>query len=372
MSTETLIAAILAGPSVEALPHQESLAAIGAPAIPAIVDGVRANKGPSRRRLAEVVGRIRDPEAVPLLLPLIEDSYTGLALATIQALSHLPDPRAGAPLLKAWAWNDGASLARALVVNNVPDLAAAFRTTLERWLGNTSDPSRAPELMSSAIVASLAVVAPELERAGDTLGFESLHAVARYAGSADTRERAVLSMWRAVGPGCVETLKATLRDPDPQVRQAAAFASYFLGVGALVPDLVQVGVADADETVAATARDAIARIGNMSLTQTAPSPERVTAWFDADGVHLDPDIAWRRGERLHPRTVAAMIAVEPRGPWDRALEFEILTGAGLPHRSSDDTPTDELGALAVAWALAHAADFVPGAIYREGRRITVV
>ena len=369
MSIETLIEAILAGPDDEAAPHQAELAALGAAAIPSIVEGVNANKGPPRRRLAEVLGGIRDTEAIPLLLAALEQRNRQLLPGVLTALAHLPDPRNVAPLLEMWARNESGLVAEALAATGDPAVAAAFRSTLERWLGGTNDPSRALENMSSGLVSTLATMTPVLTSAGDNLAFEVLHAVARDATGDEVRERALLAMWRAVGPGCVETLRAALKDRVAINRQHAVFASYFLGVGTLVGDLVTIGMTDTDVTVAATARDAVGRIAGLEPTREAPAPDAIGAWFDDKGTQLDANVAYRGGMPIHPRTVAALIAIEPLRAWDRALEFELLTGAGLPHHSANPMPREQIGALAVDWADKHAGDFDPGAIYRGGKRI---
>jgi hypothetical protein len=369
LTIETLVQAILAGPDVEAVPHQQALAAFGATAVPPIVEGVEATKGPPRRRLAEVISQIRDPEARPLLIGILESRNRNLRMPTIEALAHLPDPRAAAPLLEIWSWTQNSVLAQALIATGDPAVPDAFQAALRRWLAGTTDPSKAAEGMNSVAVGTLVVMIPVLSDGGRNLAFAALHAVATGASSPEVRERAILALWRSVGPGCVETIRTALTDPMPMNRQHAVFAGYFLGVGALIPDLVEIGITDVDPTVSATAREALMRIAGLELTQQAPAPAVISNWFENVGKQLDDEIAYRGGKPIHPSTVAAMIAIEPRGPWDRALEFDILTGAGLPHHSGDPMPQDEIGALAVAWAEAHADDFEPGAIYRGGQRI---
>jgi len=372
---DELIGAVLAGPDHEARPHQEALGALGAAAVGPVVAAIRTSKGPPRRRLAEAVGFVRDRAAVPALIELIDDDCSPLAIAVLRALEHLPDPAALPPLLDLWLWDDNSQMAATISAIGGPSIVEPYHATLGRWLGGAALDST-PEALADAVasfdrarVASLEGVCRGLQAGGDAAGANALYAALRFASSAETRERAAQATQHVVAPGIVAALRAGMQDAAADVRRESVFSAYYLGLGTLIPDLLLVGSSDADPTVAATAREAVARIAGFPPFRQAPEAEELTAWFEQHGKALDPALAHRGGEPLHPSTIAARIAQEPRGPWDRALEFQVITGAKLP--PGGDDAGAEIGAAAVAWAAEHAAEFEPGGVYRAGRRIEV-
>ncbi|OLC02643.1 MAG: hypothetical protein AUH46_06500 [Gemmatimonadetes bacterium 13_1_40CM_70_15] len=169
-----------------------------------------------RRQATLAAGRIGDPAAVNLLVPVLADSTMVVRAAAAFALGLLKDTLAVDPLLATVR-------GRAPDQQDLPQLEAV--TALAK-IGRTAGARALTVILESASPGGNVPPAPsrallEAWRLGRRAPIATL---IRFADAPDAlvRQRAVYSLARLRTPAAVPTLIAALQDRDPTVREAAA------------------------------------------------------------------------------------------------------------------------------------------------------
>jgi HEAT repeat protein/TolA-binding protein len=114
-----------------------AIARIGAPAVPAAIDGLSKGDQPVRLRAVNALRDLRDPRAVEPLLQALADSDKSVRIAVVQTLGTFADPRAADPLLALWSQQDDETRAQlAWALGRLRDRRAVTPLTaaLRDWL----------------------------------------------------------------------------------------------------------------------------------------------------------------------------------------------------------------------------------------------
>lgn len=224
-----------------------------------------------RRIAAQAVGRIRDPQGVPLLVPLLLDSDSLVQATTIFALGLLGDSSAVAPLLRRardaapLSFPAAGELLTSLARLGGPDAAGLLRGVIEgsEWRGREDLPYLAQRAaLESWRLGKLAPTASLLGMAQDP--------------KEDARFAAVYSLGRLRNKGAGARLVDALSDrTSPAVRGAAARAltrNYADSAG-LAPTAVAEALArltsDVDPTVRIQALRSLGTYHDSALSRRA-------------------------------------------------------------------------------------------------------
>ena len=141
----------------------EALAAIGKPALPAVLKALRSSNAETRGYAAGILGRIADPRAVEPLIAALKDKDPSVVCKAAWSLGELKDLRAAKPLAALLAAKDSAtrlsavaalaamgdkpSLEPVAALLSDPDLA--LRRAAAFGLGAAGDPRAVPELIDA-------------------------------------------------------------------------------------------------------------------------------------------------------------------------------------------------------------------------------
>jgi len=202
--------------AMKASPHtssaaQEALVKIGRPAVPALIEALRHRNVLIRALAAEVLGEIGDAGAVEAMLPLLQERTDWVRREAVTALGKLGDPRAGDALLAMLGDTD-------LEVREVAAEAlgrlkhAAAVEPLWRALDD-----RCENVQVAAAVALEQLNATEILLDALCHGSADVRACVAF----DLAPEALSAPQRARAR---EALLANLADPDREVRDAAAAA----------------------------------------------------------------------------------------------------------------------------------------------------
>ncbi len=222
-----------------------ALGRIGAPAVPALIGALKDADREVRRAAAEALGRIGDREAVPALIGALKDADWEVRGAAAEALVRI-----GAPAVPA-------------LVGALKDENGWVRGAAAEALGRVGDPRAVPALVGALEDAEEWVrraAAGALGRIGDR---EAVPALVGALEDADwwVREAAAEALGRIGDREAVPALTEALKDAYERVRRAAAWALGEIGDREAVPALVG-ALKDADREVRRAAAGALGRIGD--------------------------------------------------------------------------------------------------------------
>jgi hypothetical protein len=334
------------------------LAALGMRAFGSVVDAIRGSDRMTAGGLGDALLRVRDPDLVPALVPLLDDEKTGLAIVAFQALGRSRDPRAFRPL---------ADYLRD------PEKRETRRSLAAAALGDLGDPRAIPELLD-AVDAALkgklfhlaleAVVA--LAKLGNHEKAEVAAGLATDKRKRDLRPRASEALQYAVGPGSLGALRSALKDKYAEVRVNAVDALFYLGLPESLGALVA-SARDKDPGVRGRVLVRIGMLAGQDFDELA-DPRRVRKWWEAHELDFAPGVCHRLGRPIHLPDVIELLG-EPNSRTTVVKELRIITG--------DDFGFDRLvpdldpGVLDRArdWWRAHSDRFVDGALYKYGHRV---
>jgi HEAT repeat protein/cyclophilin family peptidyl-prolyl cis-trans isomerase len=220
-------------------------------ALPALLTLARAESAYTRTFAVKGLGGLRDPAAVPVLLPLIDPSRatSGATIEAIRAMGRIGDAR-GEPVLTKLLYTRGMNpMVRAEVLLALGDSAAAVSAdAFVDFLGDPSPTVRLAALQGFAkrdddsfltVLSGLDVDPHWSVRAGlaTILGSKeparSLPRLTPMLGDADSRviPSVITAMTKLKAPGMAKILFEHLSKDDPGIRAAAAG-----NIGELKPD----------------------------------------------------------------------------------------------------------------------------------------
>lgn len=197
---------------------REALIKIGQPAADKLIAALRTPDQNTRQGAAYVLGRMKDPKAVPALIAVLKDTVYDVKGEAIDALGAIPDPRAVDALMEATKY-EGYIQSTAIALGNQKDKRAVdllikiFQTKRYPWtawaLGEIGDRKAVPPIMECYRNAQPYSKGELLEALGK-LG----------------------------GPGVLDLLVNAMNDPNRDVQASAAKALKLLKDPRSVPALI--------------------------------------------------------------------------------------------------------------------------------------
>jgi len=227
----------------------------GTTAYAAEVAALRERRVWRRATAAYRLGDMACPEAVPELLPALEDRDADVRAAAARSLGRLGRPEAAEPLVRVLV--DG-TVPRALAFRAVLDLGPAALPAL-RVLSRADDPDERAEAVE--LLGWLG------EAADDALLIEAVGDP-----SAEVRAKAAGALGRLASEEGAEALTQALDDRIYFVRLQAARALGQVGERAAVPRLLRQAREDRFEAARAAAQ-AVARVDPEALLDAAAEPD---------------------------------------------------------------------------------------------------
>src|SRR5215210_2359379 len=278
-----------------------ALVAEGAAAVDPVVDALRSAKGPSARRLREVLVSIRDPDAVPRLVDRMDDKTVDVALGVFAALGASRDARATGPLLVYAAGGSTGELRQALAVEALGALGDRSATDALAEVAKNAEQDGLPLLLAAAVTS--------LARLGNHEQAPALLRAWREETDPIELTRYVSALTHVVAPGVLEALVESVKRSDDPETQREAFRG-----------LQYLGSADAATALAEAAADP-----NTSDPSEALFRLRAITGTDEPADDLEPGVVHRLG---HPLEVSDLIPLLDEASQPRVIldELEVITG----------------------------------------------
>lgn len=227
----------------------KTLIQVGPKAVPALLAEFEEASGPdrdnTRRSLVRVLGKIRDPRALPKIMECLYSRDDYLVRTARTALTNF-GPDGAATLVTQLRWGARPEVVAALAEFG-PDAVPIVA-------GGLDDPATAPHCVS---------VLAEIGKPGVGALVSALA-----AGDPATREAAAAALARIEDPLGVAPLTAALQDPEPRVRAAAATALGQLREETSAPALVG-ALEDADPGVRSAAAAALVKLEEKAVPSLA-------------------------------------------------------------------------------------------------------
>jgi HEAT repeat protein len=214
-----------------------------------------------RRAAVEHLAYLDDPRAATALASAVSDGSATVRAAAAQALAHLPAAQAEAPLLLASADSD--SWVRYYAARALAELRAGGARLLAMA---DSDPAMHVRIAAIEALGAL----------GGGACVEMLLALAA-ARDEDLAAAAVRSLGRSTDPRAADVLRGALRASAAAVRLAAVTAFRSRGSDDGVPALQWTAVADADDTIAMAAVEALGALGRRTGAEGAVAVDALLA-----------------------------------------------------------------------------------------------
>lgn len=374
-----------------------SLVAQGPDLLPALLDAIHGGTRAQKSNLARVIERMRGVEAVPALLPLLEDADVRVRAAAMEALGKSGDRRALAPLVERLHANDPFlrnDAASALGDLGMPEAIPALHETLTALLEDPGDPQAVARLVAAeqaraaddwmyrvgrrlqvviAVVTALAKLGDQAH-APLVLALMDFHFAedAEAYPAARVREEAIYASVHVAAPGLLPALRAARRrEPsgDAVIDFSLLTALFYLGLRASV-----------DEFVACFAEgyprgyppaETLGRIAGL-VGETPPAElAALEAWWQARREGFDPDVCYRWGR---PLDVAVLVEHLPGElPIQTSMRFDeltVITGERFEpdYALPPEQQAEQRIARVRAWSAQHAQAFEPGSLYKHGHK----
>lgn len=284
-----LIGALSAKETEVRLACRDALVAIGEPSVEPLVAALTNTSPLTRRHAAEALGEIRDPRGAEPLMVCVSDENRLVRLAATYALGKVGQP-----------------VATELLIRTLGDADREMREGAAVSLGQIADPRAVPRLVAlledpieavrEQAAAALGRIQPR-----DPATLAAIEALSR-SGNEGTRAAAVFGLGQIGDPSSVAAVAVRLSpatEPSAKIRRRAATALGRIGAPAAIPHLLA-ALSDPDWRVNYFAQEALAEIG-------APA---VPALIEVFRQHqaLRSRYARKSLAQMEPRPVAALAA----------------------------------------------------------------
>lgn len=343
----------------------DRLIALGAPALPALVDGLAA--GANVPTLTTALSALGGPDPLATLEPLLAHGAMAVRRAAVAALGATRDA-AAVPILAQRLRAMPAAVTDALADLGHPDGIAP----LLAYVAATAPAAAPGPAWAAAGVASQVVTAVAAVGALARLGDHAHAALALGAIEIEADEAIRLAGVRALRyvtvPGVAAALRRAARDPDPEVATRALEATLLLGRPAEAE--LWVAMIAADDPNADLARWCLAAWAGPWLPDAAALTDRASAaaWWHQAQPFVVSDRCYRLGALADPGALIDGLAAPPSA----FLRAELRARTGSPavweRLAGDPASPGELAGVRAWWAT-HGARFTPGELHRWGRSV---
>ena len=352
------------GSGAEARAAAARLAAIGMPAVPAVLEAIRQSRLPSKA-LLDVVPQVRAPELLPLMLEALKERGPYLPMLAIKVLGRSKEERAFRPLLDIVADRSRGD---------------AFRGAAAEALGELGERRAVPELLKTveAIAAGKRIKehAPlvrflviALARLGNQ---DAAEVVIKMSGhrQRSVREEAVIALKHVVGRGLFPALQKGRRRRSAPARAESLQAIFYLGLRESVEELIS--AFEDNRGAPDLAVNIIYMLNDLTGGRFAEDAEaaQLRQWWAQHQTEFRPGVCYRLGKPISVSDFAVRLETDEfaRRHW-LLEELYIITGADFRFSPSLTVEEqDEMVARAREWARGHGAGYEPGAVYKYGHR----
>lgn len=213
-----------------------ALIRIGRPAVPGLTRELNSPEPCVRFIAAQILGKIRNPEATPALLPLLTDCCESVAIEAAEALGRLGDVRAVPALVQAASDTSPKVRAQAVAALGTCRNDTAYATVLNA-LEDPDEEVRVMAMLAAQHYAFRGATAQILRLARDTAPRARFVAVQALGEIQDPEREAQI----------FETLVDALNDPYESVRVKAVRSLGKIGDQRAVPPLTELFISTAGE-----------------------------------------------------------------------------------------------------------------------------
>lgn len=350
---ERLIRRINEGSPAAAEKAIARLVALGPPAAARVVEALRSED--ATFALGDVILQMNDPQLVPLLLPELSAESSVLVLTVMRALGRLRDPRAEGPLINVLTDARHYETDRAVAAEALSILGSAEAMEPLQAVAVTAMEAQEPRLALAATVA--------LARLGDHSRVRIAVELVAYPDDPIVCAQAAKAMQTVVGPGVFAALAAALQDDFEETRRNAVDALFYLGTRECIEALASV-LTDEDTTTAGLARRRI-----DGLTDNDPGEigrASFDHWWAKNVASFPSDTTFRLGGPLKVGKLVSLLEQRDERA-DVAKELHVITGEDFGFEPTLPMPKD-LVERVQRWLPSNGGRFVPGALYKYGRR----
>lgn len=357
---------------------------MGIPAVPAIVDAIRAREKDPTWNLRKILLQIRDPDIVPIFIELIEDQNSNLVLTAFEALGRFKDARAFDPLTNCLLDPTKRETRRSQAAEALGELGdqRAIEKLLSVAREIVQQPDVAPAIKeypisegveidesSLRLVLSIAIALAKLgnhEMAAVVTALVRYQSNDVYSDDEVIRTQAAEALHYVVGPGALSALRDALRDDYSEVRVKSIDAVFYLGVKEGINELMQC----VDDENSSVSNNAIVRLGDLtgeSFDHNIGAGELQQWWRLYEGTY-STGICYRSGKPIWLPDVIALLET-PRWRDQVVRELRILTGEDFgynPYAPAEDQ--DDLLKRTQVWWETEGHRFEAGCLYKYGRK----
>ena len=262
------------------------LVGLGAASVSPVAEALRSATGTPARRLRDVLISIRDREAVPQLVDLMDEQSMELVMGVFRALGGSGDRRAVSPL-SAYATDDSnRETRRALAVEALGDLADTDVATAATAIAKEAEEEYLPRLLADAVTALAKLGSQELAP-----GFLR---VCRKETDPTVLVHYAKTLKHIVAPGLLSALvEVVRRGDDPDTAREAVRGLQYLGSREAAGVLAEA----TSEDVASEALFAFHAVTGADLPDD-PESAAAQEWWKANGSRFEPGIVYRLGKPL--------------------------------------------------------------------------
>lgn len=365
----------------------DALVALGGEGGVAVIAAIESDEGHTRSPLIDVLLAMEDRQLVPQLCELIESPHVDLSIAAFQLLGQLGDERAVPPLVRALNDDIAASsvylAARALGHLGCAEAVEPLLQTATEHLGDWADPGAAVDRLLAEVARDWCVdplmVLPDVATALARLGRQDLGDVmvrlTAFDPSIDlddlddihiARHWATQALCHVTAPGTISALQKAAREGDPETRQAALEALFYLGLPESVGTLLNY-LDDESHAVGHSAMVWFNRITGQSYEPGETSPESPRLWWKKQASRFGAGVCHRRGAPITVQAIVEEMAEQPNAAPDLVRELYIISGRDLRRDRHGENRAADWPTLTQRWLAGEGAPRLEaGRIYKYG------
>jgi hypothetical protein len=359
------------------------LVAIGMPAVPSIIDTIRLRSATpiwkSRTptwRLRQVLHQIHHPDLIPVLIGLLQDESSDLAITAFEVLGQSRDQRALQPLLNALS----SDLTDFLAIPALGELGnpQGIKPLLKVAGEILQEPNVAlviegkpvhedfyevPLTLLPKIIIALAKLG-NYEIAPLTIPLTHYHAHTHSSEEKDIRITATEALQYVVIPGMFPALQAALHNEDQEVRLEAVAAMFYLGIKEAIPELIAC-VQDENSMVR---NNVLVRLHDLTGTWFKDDAKvgDLQEWWEQHQAEYERGVCYRLGKPLHlPDVIVLLDDINNR----KTIMQELKVITGVNFGSHPDVVSQSPGILvqlAQEWWKEEGHKFEDGCLYKYG------
>lgn len=381
---EQLIETISTSDDLKSEEVVKHLVAIGIPAVPAVIDAIRARSEVATWKLCKVLLQIRHPNIVPVMIKLIHEQNRDLALTAFQNLKLSKDLRALQPLCEYLLDSENPETRRSLAAEALGELKEPKVIGVLLKVANSilSEPDIAPAIkrlplpIDAEIDESLLRIVLSIVTALPKLGNHKMTSIAIsliyyhnsdvYSDDEIIRTQAAKGLQYTVGPGVFTAIHEALGDAYYEVRLNAVDAMFYLGVKESISELI-LRIDDENSIVSNRALVRLRDLTGIKFNDDIQVKE-LQEWWKQNHKKYNTGICYRLGK---PIWLPNFFALLEKPLWRAHIiqELQIITGLdfGFNRYIPEEVQNNLLNQVKMWWE-EECNQFEVGCLYKYGHK----